>query len=642
MEDTNNKDYLEELKKDLYSKRNVFSQRKKISNLISRKNFSIPEDWGSNAREKISAVKKSFLYERGIFKKFLLGSIIFFLISITFTFFVFYRGQNTVSLDNIEINIMGDTFVAGGEELPLQIEVSNKNNTPLEFGELLIEYPRGSTGSVENDFVRLRESLGTIPSGGTVRKDIKVILFGKQGELKEIKTTLEYRVKNSNAIFSKEQKYSVSLSSSPLVLSVLAPSKISSNQQIEIEARMISNSKEILKDVLLKVDYPPGFKFEESSLKAVLGDNVWDLGDLAPGAEKKVILKGKIYGEENEERVFRFYSGAKDKNDSTEIGIIYNSFLLVVFVEKPFIEGKILVNGEYQNEYTSPSNEEIRVNINWANNLPTKVEDMEIQAKLSGNALNRSRVIASGGFYNSIENEIVWNKDTLSQLASVQPGDNGSLSFSLFSLPSVGSNLEIINDPTIEIEVNLKGRQVEEGGSLKDIISSDRKVIKINSDFQLAVQALHNSGSLENTGPIPPKAEQKTTYSIVWSIKNSANNLKNAEVKATLPIYVNWFGKFLPDTEDITYNGLTREVIWRPGLISRGTGFSLDNREVAFQIELLPSLSQVGSVPLLINETVAVAEDTFTGDILSSRKNSLNTRIYNDVNYNSGDEKVVE
>lgn len=627
---------MEALKKSLYGQKGAL---KKIRESTLRPvSFGIPRDW---QKENIKKVEE-FKLPPTFYKKFFIFSVAFFCLALAFVFFRFYRGANTVSTENIEINVLGNSFTAGGEDLPLQIQITNKNNLPLELADLLIEYPKGSSGDATEDFVRTRQSLGTVKAGETVNQNVKVVLFGEQGTTKDIKVSLEYRIAGSNAIFVKDTVHTVNISSAPVTLSVDAPDKVTSGQEITLNVKVTPNTDKVAQGMLLRVEYPPGFQSTGSQPKAISGDNVFDLGDIAAGMDKTVSIKGIIYGEDNEEKSFRFYVGEKDPKDNSSIAVAYNSYLQTVSITKPFIEAHLLVNGVDQSSYSIGSQSSSRGQISWANNLPTKITDVSITAHISGSALNKSSVKTINGFYDSSADTITWDKNTSPELASVEPGDQGTVAFDFSSLPLYGSQGSLIDSPTINVDVSISATEPSQGNVVSQINNTESKIIKVNTDLQINSKALYSTGPLQNSGPMPPQAENKTTYTIDWSVTNSSNSVSGAEARATLPFYVNYAGQTTPPNEDISYDPATKQVVWKLGTVAAGAGLTSDPREVYFQVELNPSVSQVGSVPQLLSETTLIGTDNFTGSALSASRQALNTRLSNDPGFKSGDETVVQ
>lgn len=633
-------DRLRRLRRELYRRGGPRVRKKK--KILSLKSYGVPVEWGALPKEApAKGGKKKLRVVPSIFRKFFVFSLIVFVASLMFTFVVFYRGTNIVSSENIDIEVLGNAFVPGGEELSLQIEITNRNNTPLEFSDLLVEYPKGSAGDTLGDFVRVRESLGTIGSGETAIETVKVVLFGEEGSSKDIRVALEYRVKGSNAIFVQEKTFTVTISSAPLTLSIDAPQDTISGQEITLQVKITLNTDEAIPDLRLKIDYPPGFEFESATPEPDLGNTLWDLGDLSPGAEKTISITGVMQGQDGEERSFNIYSGSEHTADPSKIGVVFNSLLHTVAIGRPFIDARILVEGAYQDEYVSSSQTDNKVEIAWSNNLQTRIDDVEIKVTLSGNALDEASVSTRDGFYNSLDNTIVWNKSTLSTFSSIAPGERDDVSFNLSSLPLLTGTQTFLERPQIVIEVSIKGTESTEG-LVKEVVKFERRVIKIVSDFQIAAKALHYTGPFTNTGLVPPKVGQDTTYTIVWNVTNSSNKISEALAKATLPLFVRFNRRVSPSSENVLYDESTREVTWNIGKISEGAGLLGESKEVSFQVTLLPSLSQVGTAPELISGTTLTGRDTFANTLVQSRKSPLNTNLINDSGFVLGQDKVVQ
>lgn len=632
----NKRNHIEELKRRLYRRTTEGIVKRRKPRELKPRTYGIKEEWSGVPPEE-KPKKKKIRIPVSFFKYFFIVALVFFIGALAFTFFSFYSGSNVVSSKNIEIGILGNAFVAGGEELSLQIEVTNRNNASIEFSDLLIEYPRGVG---EGDMARERLSIGTIGPGQSVIEDIKLILFGEQGSIQEIRVVLEYRIQGSNAIFVKEKSYPVTISAAPLTLLIDAPLSTVSNQDMTLRITVSSASESVLEDMRLEVSYPPGFTYKSATPEPSLGETLWDLGDLAQGDQKDIVIRGTLLGTEGDERTFRVFSGLEDPRDKSRIGLVYNSFLHTVTIKRPFIEARILVGGEESELYAITSQTETIVDIQWANNLPTRIDDVEIRAKISGNAWDEDSIESQSGFYNSLTQSVIWDKSTIAVLGSVDPGGSGTVSFSFSSLPLLAGQA-LIENPEIEIEVSIKGRQPA-ANIFQEVTNVDNKLIKIISDFQLAAQALHYSGPFTNSGPMPPKAERETTYTIVWRITNSSNLISDAIAKTTLPSYVSFTGLTAPPAESISYNETTREVTWDIDRVNRGAGLTGGEREVSFQVSLLPSKSQIGSRLQLILGTSFSGYDTFTQVTIQSTRKSLNTMLSNDPSFQVGQDKVVQ
>lgn len=631
---------LEDMKSRLFSKSYKTLQIKR-SGTLHQKKYDIPETWEPESTEE--TMTKKFFLKTSLFKKFFIFSIVFFVLAIGFAFFTFIGGGNTVSNDNIDITVLGNAFTGGGENLPLQIEITNKNNAALELADLVVQYPKGSTADVTQDTNILRDSLGTIPAGQVRTDTMSVVLFGQQGSIVPIKISLEYRVEGSNAIFVKEKDYSVSISSAPIDLSVDAPSTATPNQQVVFNVKATLNTTNPSSGLLLKADYPPGFQFESADPAPSVDNDVWDLGDMSPGADRTITITGTIINaQDGEQKTFHFFAGAPDTTDTSNIGVVFNSVGQTILINKPFIQARLLVNGIYQDSYASDSKTIISGQIQWANNLPTNVSDVVITAKLSGTAFDRQKVDVTGGIYDSVQNTIVWDQNSDGHFANVSPGDSGTVNFSLTPLP-LFSSAGLLTNPAITVAISITGKQPLEGNATTSLTDSESKTINIISDLDVAPEALYSTGAFPNTGPMPPKAEQQTTYTIVWTLSNTANNISNAKMVATLPPFVKFMGPIDPPATDLQYDDTTQQVTWNIGTVPKGTGLSGNSaKEVSFQIGFTPSLSQVGDIPVIINDAVLTGHDDFANVDVTVNKTALTTKLQSDPAFVSGNERVTQ
>ncbi len=624
MSENEHENKIEDIKRRLYEPLDTVTHRTH-EGVLHTVNHKVESEWKNEEIDNsLNMIKKP---KTSIYKKFFIASIIFFFIAVGYAIYMFYNGNSSVSSDNIDITVIGNAFTKGGEELPLQIEIKNNNKANLELANLIVSYPSGASDN-EADVIRLpRINIGTIKPGETITKNIKVTLFGDEKSDRNVKISFEYHPEGSNAIFTKEKDYSVNISSAPLSLTIDAPDTATSDQPVSFTVKATLNTALPSGDTMMQVTYPNNFIYESALPAPTFGNSMWSLSSLSLTNPVSVVVKGRIIGEDKDQQIFHVYAGTAKQNDKSTIDVVYNSLLHTVTVTKPFIEANILV------DETSSLGDTINVRITWANNLPNRITDGQIIANLGGNVFDRTSVSPSGGFFDSLNNRIIWDKNGDGDLANIEPGASGEVSFTIRSLDQKNVPTNIV-DPQLSIDVSIRGNEPSLGSTFTEVNNFSKKVVKILSDLQIASSAIYKDG------PLPPKAEKQTKYQVTWSLVNSTNAISGAVARAALPVYVTWVGND-SQRENVTYNESTREVIWNIGSVKANTG-GVNTREATFTLSLLPSISQVGSTPQLMKEVSITGTDVFTNATVKNRYMSINTLLSGDPRFQNGDERVIQ
>ena len=628
---------LERLQKKLYRKNESSSSSEPFALHPNAERGA--EDW-QEAREPAPLMVRKKTYTNTI----LVSAVIFFAVSVGISVFIFLGGGNIVSTRNVDISISGPVSVSAGEEAAFQILIENRNNVALEFSDLLIEYPEGTVvaGSPGESSLRVRRSVGTISSGNILKEAARATFFGSEGEEKKVQVTLEYRVQGSNAIFVVEKEYDVFISSSPIRLSVKNPEEIISGQPFDIEVTVASNAAEVIQNLLLAVDYPFGFSFVEANPKTSFGNDVWEVGDLAPHSERVIRIRGVLAGQDNDQKVFSVSVGISDSVGGRTIDVPYASLVPQVVVARPSLGVQLFLGGGSPDTYVAEHGVSASGDISWINNTPNKITNARIEVTFKGDTLNRQSVSSREGFYRSVDNTLVWDKETLPELAEISSGGSGGTTFSFAPLGIAQLAGAVFKNSTIELVVKVSGTRLLEDGGVSDITSSVTKQIKVNSAIGVNQKALHYVGAFTNTGPLPPEVEKETTYTVVWTFVNSSNNVSGGDVMATLPSYIRWTGNVSPSLERVSFNSADRSVRWDLGDVAPGVGITLPAREVSFQIGFLPSIAHVDLAPFLITEAVFSGVDDFTGRNVRAEARSLDIRLTADPQFKLGQDKVVQ
>jgi hypothetical protein len=641
-----NNDEIEKLKKRLYKKGEVFKERKFRSPLFQRKTEA-KTYWESPSDEEGHLVlpeKQKFNFRRKlIIALFVVVALAIFGAAI---YFLIVGGVNVVSSRNIEISLEGPSSIKGGESGNWQVVITNKNKTNLELADLIIEYPDGSK-PISDSFGRTfsgtknlfeRRSIGMIKAGETKTQQIRVYLFGEKDTDKTFKLTLEYRPEGSNAILAATKEQIVRLLQSPMEISLNIPKETNAGEEITLEANIISNSQTLIKDVNFKMEYPAGFRYLDSDLKPTAGDNVWRLGDLESNMKRAIKIRGVLYGQDLMEFAFRASAGPLDENGEV---VAYGFAVQSIILKKPFLKLGAEINGETE-EVIVPVGADLNVSIDWQNTLPTKITNAVIEVKIIGSAADQRAISVNKGFYRSFDQTLVWNQSSSPDLSVIEPLEQGRAKFKFSILDSLPNDIIRQGNPAISLDITMRAERITEEQGKVEITNHLTKEIKIATSFQLSRRALYYSGPFKNSGPLPPKVGRETTYTVIWSLTNSSNNVSNAMINAFLPSYVRWLGKVQPEDSDVSYNQTTGEIIWRAGAVPIGAGILSAARELAFQISFLPNAAQIGSQPTLVSEVTLSGKDDFTGAFLRDVKYALTTYLDSDPQFKYNEAAVTQ
>jgi hypothetical protein len=465
-------------------------------------------------------------------------------------------------------------------------------------------------------------------------------MFGEEGAEREIVFTVEYRTANSNAIFYKEKSYKLKLASSPVIVSVDALDKVLSGQDTPLKITVSSNSTSVVKDVLLVLDYPTGYSVSSAVPAATYAGGIWDLGDLAPGTKKTVTVNGSVQGEDGEARTVHARVGIQSQENEREIATNIVSKDHTFQIERPFLGLNLALNGQTSGDVAAEAGRSVRADIIWTNNSATRISNARIEAKLSGNVLDRSSISVTGGYYDSKIDTIIWDAGRVSDLKAIAPGETNRVGFIFASNRAIPG--QAVLSPMMNVVVTARGDRVDESGAPQAVATGISRSVKLVSALSLSSRILRSQGPFKNTGPLPPKVDQETTYTIIWTVTNTSNSINNTQVTATLPPYVTWAGSVSPEGSSIEYNAADGTIVWNAGTIPQNASVGAGARQVAFQVVLRPNATQVGISPNVISESVIKGIDSFSGTELRNVAQGLSTVTTTDLLWQNGQGTVSE
>jgi hypothetical protein len=560
---------------------------------------------------------------------FLIGSAIFFIIAIGIAAAFFVLGTRSVTNNNISITIPGQASIASGTAVPLVITITNHNPAALTNTDITLTFPDGtrSADDVTQPLVRYTNTLGTIPAGGTVTRTVQAVLFGSANQAVTIPVTLEYHTANSNAIFTKQQNYTFTITSAPLAITVKTVNSIATGQPLAIVVGVRSNATSAMSNLAVAATYPTGFTPDTNATST----SFFGIGTLQPGQEKDFTIQGSMSGTDNTQLAFDFTVGTAASDGSATLSVPYASQQAEVTITKPFLATTMSINNANTNPIIVAAGQPISGVITWMNSVSSAITNGQVTIQFSGNAFDPTSVKTPDGFYNSSTGTLSFNGQTEPSLATLNAGDTGNGSFTLNTI--TGKALNSLRMPTIQLAVSVSG-QHSGNGSVETIHNTLMQTIELASDLVLTSSVVHSTGPFANSGPWPPVVNQPTTYTVLWTVTNDLNTVGGGTVTAILPAYVTFTGKVSPNDGSLTYDETSHTVTWKIGNVPAGsTGSSA--LQAAFQVSITPSISQVQTSPILVGNQTLTGTDRFTNTQVGNTADALDIETPTDPSYQS-------
>lgn len=527
--------------------------------------------------------------------------------------------RNIYSKEILKIDILAPKEVKAGEETEYSVTYKNNGTVRLEQVRLIFEFPSGSipsegtpvlstgSGDISRRFIQRLED---VYPGQQKTFTFKGRLFGKEGELKEARALLSYRPKNLSASYQSETTANTAISEVPLSLDLDVPSKVTNLDSFNFSLNYSSHSAYPFSGLRITMEYPQGFELAKTIPPSV-GEGEWNVGTLNKSEGGKITVQGALQGGIGSSFVFHATIGSWKEGTY----ILLKEVTKAVEIESP----AILVN-QTVNASSSPiasAGETLHYEVSFRNISDENLENLFLVIRLEGKPYDLYSIRSNQGRFAPGDNTIVWDGNDLPALRFLTPGEEGRVDFWVGVKNSWDRNAR-------EKNFVLRSTAIVQG-------TKNRLDTKVNSKFAADQKAFFKEATFQNSGPLPPRAGEPTSYTVIWELKNSYNDMDNVKVRAQLGEGVRLIQQNIPPASEMKLNEETRELEWSVPYLPAGTA----SLKAVFQIQFIPAESQRGSVAQLVGSVMAIGRDTFTGSTLEATDNALDTSLPDDPAHSS-------
>lgn len=320
--------------------------------------------------------------KRTFFFKFLIASIVLFVLAGAFAAYQVYSKRNLVSNDKILFAVDSSLFADSGKTKNFQFSVSNQNTSSLLDVSVEMVYERGKSVDGSLDKVRKEFYFGDMSANSILATTTEITFFGEEGDIRNVNLTLSYHVSGSGGTYNKFSDNSVKISAPLVTLDLTGPESVINDNEFILEAKIKNVAQNDFVPSVVSFELPTGFVLKRSASST--SQTRFDLDSLTLGDEKTFQIKGSFKNSLNESRTFRVYVSAK--SDQGEGSQYASSRHEVSITPTPVtVDGIIKVESREVKSASvdKPYNLDIRINNNGQNAIDDIVVNITYDKKTS-------------------------------------------------------------------------------------------------------------------------------------------------------------------------------------------------------------------------------------------------------------------
>ncbi len=572
------------------------------------------------------------------------GVIVFLVLALCATivgFFVFNR-RNTFKEEKVGFSYTGATQAVSGDAFTLKLRYRNQGAVALTESVVDVTYPDGFTYTSSNigtsaEYHNQWQIADLLP-GDEKTLEITGTLVGEVGTSRKFSATVSYRPANFNSEFQKNIDWEVVITSTSLEVEFKGSREVIAGQEVGYELSYQNTSTRDMTNLKITPRWPEGFTLSSSNPELDL-TGTWQVGTLAAGSKKTISFAGKFVGETGTQKQLDFKFGLVQSDGSENIQA-EQSFLILLIA--PQLQVTTSLNADTQTQAVDWG-DTLSYSVGLNNAGDVKIDQGVVKLTLTylvNGQTSSEEFIDWSTLVNSNKASrdglvIQWNKDAVSELEALKPGDKVNVAFEVSLDHEPPAALANQKNFEIRAQVDFAGQRTGDQPEANLPLSAQGTPISavINSQPTLSVVARYydDAGEVIGLGPFPPVVGQSTTFKIFWSLKNTSNDITSVVVKTSLPGTVAWVGQgSVSAGEPLSFDAKTRSVTWRINKLPAYIGHETPPVTAEFSISLTPTRNQLNDYALLIDKTTFAATDVFTEASLSLSQDGESTSLTND------------
>lgn len=542
-----------------------------------------------------------------IFYLFLVSLFMVILSSSYFLYTVIFS-KNSVSADRIEVSSILSPKIESGSSNSIRLNISNTNKVPIFNVGVKYTWSKG----LDDEAVISNFSVGDILAGQTLSVEDVVTLTGNKGDKWIGQGQLTYQIEGSSVVFTKSLVIETEIGEPPVTVSFDVKREIveQTDEAVVIKIRNTSQAK--TDPFKININLSPDLVFGEQKITSeVVRTGVFVVPSLGVGDDYDIkfsiianssindnFITIKLLTSDNSEKV------VLTKSESIKVQPV--PFRLNIG-EESFSSDNLISFGE-----------ELFLIVNYENKSQVDIKNAEIKVTLSKDAFESRLVRPDSGIYDLSKGEILYNGSTNGELQNIKSGSKGQVRFTVPIVKSASGQ------PRLLVTVKATGDK----NTVKDFSVNTSREFVVQGNISIKANTTYKNGTFENSGPVPPKVDTETTYTINLGV-SSVNNSEKAKVYFNLPAYVEWQNKYSYGS-NYSFDSKSRTVTLNIGNLTKGS-----STLSSFVIKLKPSITHLGKELPLTSTIVVEAQELGSNAKIRQTISPVTTNVASEFGENS-------
>lgn len=552
------------------------------------------------------AFKKLSLKEHFLRRKKLIISLTLGLLAVVSLLVFLGRKTFLFNPDLVEINLIGPKVTETGTPVTFTVRYTNPNWVGLSESELVISYPETfRLASTDEWQTARRQSVRKLPPL-EARGEGEITFTGSFHSFDQatalLTASLRYGPEGLASRAEKRNDLRVELERSLIGIEINGPPSVMSGQNVEYIVEYRNDGEETLETGEIVLEYPEGFTPTAFDPQPKRGDTAWGVNMLKGGMRGSIGIKGVIAGRTGDSKRIIARIGKRSGDE--------NFFVLaeeekVTQVLAPPLALSLSANSE---NGVVEASKTVQFKMTFRNEGSFGLRDLVGAVTLDPSKLDVEKLQApSGTKYSQTTNQVMFKAADVPILRSLEPGQGGEVTFSV----PVRGDLANRNLKDVEIVVvaTMDSPDMPRSTNTEAFVARGETRFKVRTATKVFVDGYFYDAAYPNSGAMPPKVGEETTYTFHLGVESSLNTLIDGRLAMTFPSVVRFVEVVSPDRTGVTFNDRTGELSWRMGNVLAG----MNNRKmITVRMALTPPPNSVGQTLDLMNLGEFTARDAFT------------------------------